>query len=331
MKILFVHTKLSTFVKIDLEILHAVHQVRALHFRRHRLRHFACDLWQALRGILWADAVLCWFGSYQAFLTFLPARLCGRKCIVIASGYDVANEPELHYGGLRSGLRRWLGLWAFRWAHQVLAVSAFSAQEAMQNARVPPAKLRVIHHGVDAQMFCPSQDVSTARQGVLTVGIVESVNLSVKGLSLFVEAARHLPNVPFILVGPWQDGAIATLKALAPPNVHFVGGLFGHDLVQCMATAKVYAQLSAYEAFGMAVAEAMLCGCVPVVSDRGALPEVVGELGFIVPYGDIAATTQAIRQALQSDVDMHRRCRQRIVEHFSLQARQTQLLRTLQE
>jgi glycosyltransferase involved in cell wall biosynthesis len=275
--------------------------------------------------------VLSWFGSYQAFLTFIPARLFGRKCIVIASGYDVANEPELHYGGLRSGLRRWLGLWAFRLAHQVLAVSAFAAQEAMQNAGVLPAKLQVIHHGVDAQVFCPLQDVSAARQGVLTVGIVESVNLSVKGLTLFVETAHHLPDIPFMLVGPWQDGAIATLQSLAPPNVHFVGGLFGHDLVQCMATARVYAQLSAYEAFGMAVAEAMLCGCVPVVSDRGALPEVVGELGFVVPYGDIAATAQAIRQALQSDVDVRMHCRQRIVEHFSLQARQTQLLQAMQE
>jgi glycosyltransferase involved in cell wall biosynthesis len=329
--ILFVHTKLSTFVKIDLEILRAAHQVWALHFRRQQLHHFIRDFCEALRGILWADVILCWFGSYQAFLTFLPARLCGRKCMVIASGYDVANEPALHYGGLRSGLRRWLGLGAFRLAHQVLAVSAFSAQEAMQNARVPAAKLQVMHHGVDAQVFCPPQDVSTARQGVLTVGIVESVNLSVKGLKLFVETAHHLPEVPFMLVGPWQDGAIATLQALAPPNVHFVGGLFGRDLVQCMATAKVYAQLSAYEAFGMAVAEAMLCGCVPVVSDRGALPEVVGEVGFVVPYGDIAATAQAIRQALRSDVEVRRRCRQRIVEHFSLLARQTQLLRAVQE
>jgi hypothetical protein len=56
--ILFVHTNLSTFVKIDLEILRAAHQVRALHFRRHRLRDFARDLWEALRGVVWADVVL---------------------------------------------------------------------------------------------------------------------------------------------------------------------------------------------------------------------------------------------------------------------------------
>jgi len=285
---------------------------------------------QAVRGAIWADVIVAWFGSYHAFFAFLPALLLGRKRVIIASGYDVANEPGLHYGGLRGGIRRWMGLLAFKWAHQVLAVSNFSAREALKNAHVAPDKLQVIYHGLDANVFA-LLDSTIKRQGVITVAMVNQESMRRKGLALFVETAKQLPDIPFTLVGPWRDNAIDELRAMAPTNVTFVQGLFGDDLVHCMASAGVYAQLSAYESFGMAVAEAMLCGCVPVVTDRGALPEVVGETGFVVPYGDIEATVQAIRQALAADPATRQQCRQRIIDEFSLEARHTQLLAALEK
>jgi glycosyltransferase involved in cell wall biosynthesis len=45
----------------------------------------------------------------------------------------------------------------------------------------------------------------------------------------------------------------------------------------------------------------MACGCVPVVTDRGALPEVVENTGIVVPYGDVDATIKAIHIALSMD------------------------------
>ncbi len=304
--------------------------MQELHWQRTHGLDFGRACSQAIQGALWADVIVAWFGSYHAFFAFLPALLLRRKRVIIASGYDVANEPTLDYGGLRAGIRRWMGLQAFQWAHQVLAVSNFSAQEALKNAHVAPEKLQVIYHGLDASTFAALDD-TTNRQAVLTVAVVNQESMRRKGLALFVETAKQLPAVPFTLVGPWRDNAIDELRALAPPNVTFVGGLFGNDLVQCMASAQVYVQLSAYESFGMAVAEAMLCGCVPVVTDRGALPEVVGETGFVVAYGDIEATAHAIRQALAADPGSRQQSRQRIIDHFSLEARRTQLLAALEK
>jgi len=48
--------------------------------------------------------------------------------------------------------------------------------------------------------------------------------------------------------------------------------------------------------------EAMACGCVPVVSDKGALPWIVGDSGIIVPYGNfIYITADAIERAMTMD------------------------------
>lgn len=109
-----------------------------------------------------------------------------------------------------------------------------------------------------------------------------------------------------------------------PGNVECTGYLDGQSLLEWYQRAKVYCQLSRYESFGVALAEAMSCCCVPVVTREGALPEVVGDTGFYVPYGDVKATASAIREALQSDKG--RLARQRVIEKFSVVEREKKLL-----
>ena len=49
--------------------------------------------------------------------------------------------------------------------------------------------------------------------------------------------------------------------------------------------SKFYFQLSNTEGFGVALCEAMLCGCVPIVSDVNFLPSIVGNSGFVLKKG----------------------------------------------
>ena len=89
--------------------------------------------------------------------------------------------------------------------------------------------------------------------------------------------------------------------------------------------ALVYAQLSAHEGFGIALAESMLAGATPVVAPSGAIPEVVGTTGEYAAYGDVDATIAAIRRALE-----HPRgelARARIAETFTLEQRRRGIAR----
>ena len=91
------------------------------------------------------------------------------------------------------------------------------------------------------------------------------------------------------------------------------------ELIKWYEKAKVYVQVSAHEGFGMSLAEAMLHQCVPVVTNRGALPEVVGDTGFYVPFNDKEATAEGIKKALKSDKGIL--ARKRIEDRFSLTKR----------
>jgi glycosyltransferase involved in cell wall biosynthesis len=74
----------------------------------------------------------------------------------------------------------------------------------------------------------------------------------------------------------------------------------------------------------MALAESMCCECVPVVINNAALPEVVGDTGFYVPYGDPKATAEAIKEALKSGKG--RAARERIKNMFPIAKREKRLI-----
>jgi len=327
MRILFVHAYPATFAQTDLNILQAEHVVRELYVQRDSLLDLLAGLVQAMAGVRWADMVFAMFGGYHALVPFLLGRLLGRSCLVVVSGHDVASVPEIGFGNMRPGLRRYVGRLVFFLAHRLLAVSHFSALEAERNAGVPSEKIQVVHHGIDLPALNDQDDLPSERQGIITVAYIKQDNVRIKGLMTFIEAARQLPGVPFRIIGPAVDGSADYMRSIAPPNVSLPGASYGASLVQAMRKAKVYVQISAYESFGMALAEAMWCGCVPVVTARAAIPEIVGDTGFYVPYGDVDATVEAIRRALATGPQASRRCRQRIVEKFPLEKRRKELLK----
>ncbi|MBI2304198.1 MAG: glycosyltransferase family 4 protein [Chloroflexi bacterium] len=323
MKILFVYPTRSSFVEKDLRLLQEAHQVRELHYTG------LGSLPALARGVMWCDATFSWFGALHAFWTVLFSRFLGKKSLVVAGGYDVVRMPELPSYGLLS--RRWKGWcprYVFRRAHLTLAVSHFTRQQAIANAGAPEARMRTIYHGFDAATFAPVPEAVRADM-VLAVRGISNISIPITGLDIFMAAARLMPHLPFRLVGPWLDESVHRLKDMATPNVTFAGGLYGQELINAYSRSKVFFQVSRQESFGCALAEAMLCECVPVVSRRGALPEVVGDCGFYVDSLEPGEVAERIGEALSSNLGPL--ARERIKELFPLEKRKRELLAVLEE
>jgi len=155
------------------------------------------------------------------------------------------------------------------------------------------------------------------------------VNVLRKGLDVFLEAARLVPELPFVLVGSRPGPATDRLVGRCPPNVRLLGPVSDQELRERFRRARVYAQLSRYEAFGSALGEAMSCGCVPVGTRVGGIRTLIGDAGFYVPEEDPAATAIAIRQAFNHG--NAEAARNRIVTGFTLRHRQLALRATIED
>jgi glycosyltransferase involved in cell wall biosynthesis len=228
--------------------------------------------------------------------------------------------PEIGYGSQRGGVRQRVARWTAHRATRLVTNSNYLVDEIERNLGIPRDRVTVVHHGL-RDRFGDVAESKPRERVALTVGIVYRLNLARKGLRPFVLAARELADVEFVLAGRWDDDAIDTLRAAASENVIFTGYLSDDELDGWFRRAAVYAQPSLHEGFGLSLAEAMLAGCVPVVTKAGALPEVVGDVGITIAEPTAEAVAAGIRRALELGPREGMRARARVLEHFPYEAR----------
>lgn len=330
MKILFIYQGLSSFIKKDLDILSKEHEVCKVKFtgRKNSFFNLLPNVWKLARGVMWCDITFSWFGKLHAFFAVLFSKLLKKKSIVVAGGDDVVYAPEINYGMFSFWWKKWCPLFVYKYTDLILPPSEFHNKLLLNNAKPNPRKVKVITHGFDYSKFkmLPGERKNGS---VITVGGVTDESLYRKGLKLFVEAAAFLPNMQFILIGPWYDNSIEKLKKIAPDNVTFMGGVYGKELIRIMSRASAYIQVSEYEGFGCSLAEAMLCECVPVVSRKTAIPMVVGNCGVYVDELIPENIAEKIKYALSLPHDYGKMARNRIIEEFPLNKRKTALLEVI--
>lgn len=317
LRVLFVYSTDATFVRTDMSLLQRLCNVTPFKFQGKR------SYPSLAAKLLSADIVCSWFAVGFAAVASGLGRLVGTRSIVISGGWDVTNMPEISYGLLTSDWAILRARLALSSANLVLAFSEWSANEIRKIA--PTSRVRCAYLGVDTNRFRPG----TKENIVLCVANVNRENLVRKGLRSFVRAAAYVPGARFVLVGKHLDDGIAELRTAAGNTVEFTGWVPDESLRDLLARAKVYVQPSYTEGFGMAIAEAMSSGCVPVVTNRGAIPEVVGDSGVYVEYGDDLGLAKAIQRALSSDLGEP--ARRRIERLFSLDNRLSELRRALCE
>jgi glycosyltransferase involved in cell wall biosynthesis len=264
--------------------------------------------------------VLLWFLSpAYALETVALARTFGARVGLIVGGLEVDYVPELRLGGLRwphNRLRQRAGV---RAVDIVLPHSRFVAGRI--EALVRPRRLELVELGVDVGRFTP--DGRAKEQLVLTVCFEVTRETAVlKGLPTLLDTAARLPEVAFVVVGrSGGDDELARLEGAAPANVTFTGAVSDEELIELYRRAKVYAQLSAHEAFGVAVVESMACECIPVLSDRGSLPEVAGGEAQYVSFGSTGQSVDATQAALSEPEGSGSTRRRRVVERYDVQRR----------
>jgi glycosyltransferase involved in cell wall biosynthesis len=182
--------------------------------------------------------------------------------------------------------------------HRIITVSQCARNDIAREFNLSASKFTVVSNGIDTDCFHPLPGV--ARQPFRLIATASS-DVPLKGLAYLLRAVALLapvyPGLQLIVVGrPNENSPVRSLigQLGIESRVRFIGGIDQAEYLRQYARAWAAVVPSLYEGFGLPAGEAMACG-IPVISTTGgALPEVVGDAGMLVPPADPQALARAI-------------------------------------
>ncbi len=317
-RLLYFDTGKSSFVLKDLEILKACFEVKDYTLdlsKKWRLpvefsRQFLIVLVHGWR----AKAVVVQFAGFQSYVPFLLFGLLGKKRVVVAGGTDCVAFPSIDYGNFARKYLRWFTKKSFEMAdlilpvHESLISYAYTYQdgdylrqgykEFTQHIR---ARETVIYNGYDTAIWYP-REVTRKRKTFLTVGanLNSRFGYMLKGIDLFVELAKSFPDCDFAIVGA---ASLATKEIRK--NLTLLPAVPNKELPELYSSFEFYVQLSMSEGFPNALTEAILCGCVPIVSNVGAMAMIVGNPACILKRKDKDELIALVKNLISNPVEMN--------------------------
>lgn len=123
-------------------------------------------------------------------------------------------------------------------------------------------------------------------------------------MNAFVQADVRDSHLVFAGEGPLRAELETRARELGiGPRAHFLGFANQSQLPSIYRAADLLVLPSDYDAFGVVVNEAMVCGCSAIVSDRvGASGDLIeeGETGNVYPCGDVDRLAALLRETLSS-------------------------------
>ncbi|MCP4748168.1 MAG: glycosyltransferase family 4 protein [Desulfobacteraceae bacterium] len=207
---------------------------------------------------------------------------------------------------------------------RIITVSKEAGNGISREFGISESKITVVANGIDTQRFYPIAGIAPEPDRLI---VTTSSDTPLKGLAFLLHAIAKLapkrPKLKLIVVGaPQKNSPIPGLiKTLGIGNrITFTGILDHETYVRQYARAAIAVVPSLYEGFGLPVGEAMACAKPVISTTGGALPEVAGDAGILVPPADSDALAGAIALLLDHpDKARHlgQAGRQRILKHFT--------------
>jgi glycosyltransferase involved in cell wall biosynthesis len=125
-------------------------------------------------------------------------------------------------------------------------------------------------------------------------------------LRVFSRVVEEYSSVELVIIGRDANGNLYKLRDLAQAlsitdKVHFVGSVSNETLTQLYANARIFVFPSLIEGFGLPVLEAMAHEVPVIVSNRTAIPEVVGDAGIVLNPENESAWVKVLLQVLENE------------------------------
>jgi len=278
------------------------------------------DLWALSREVFRHQLNLFFF---PAVYSYFP--IVNRTKIVVTLHDAIAEHyPDLVFSNKRLrtfwNLKRKL---AVRQADLILTVSEYSKQQLVKHLELAHDRVRAISEAAhSAFAVLPIDEAKRELLRKYEVGPDTRFILYVGGISphknlgALVSAFRRIScdacfrDVKLVLVGDYQDdpflSAYASVKrqiteSSLSDKVVFTGFIPDEHLAVLYNAATLFVLPSVEEGFGLPAIEAMACGAPVACSNRGPLPEIVGDAGRFFDPSDVEMIADVLKSVLADE------------------------------
>jgi alpha-maltose-1-phosphate synthase len=249
------------------------------------------------KDMLDADVVHChtWYTDMGGLLA---GKLWGVPYVLSIHSLEPLRPWKVEQLGNAYHLSSWMERTAIEQADAVIAVSKETRDDVLRLFEVDPARVHVIHNGIDPDEYRPSgatdalvrNGIDPATPYVLFVGRITRQ----KGIIHLVDAIPEIdPSLQIVLaagapdtpeIGHEMAARVAEVSAKRAGVIWIREMLPRADVIQLYEHAAVFCCPSVYEPFGIINLEAMACETAVVASRVGGIPEVVvpEETGLLV-------------------------------------------------
>lgn len=244
-------------------------------------------------------------------------------CPKAAIGFFIWDNIDRRHRGLRGLLKTAFTSWSF--ARTALVICGNRRAQALLAAKDFMGRSCVLPQlAVEPSLYSMTASHSRNPPTIAFVGRL----VPEKGLFVLFDALSRILDVPWNLTlvgdGPSRalleerakclDGRVRFLGAVSQDAVPSLFGDFDVFVLPSIATRAWEEQ------FGYAMAQAMMSSCGIIATRSGAIPEVLGDAGMLIPENDVAALEMALRELVTNGTLRHtlgRLARRRAIERFN--------------
>ncbi len=331
----------SSFIKQDYELLKKHKKILLFCFKpKYKLCTILSFFIQIYRLIKYRNEIKIVFSQMAGHHTLIPSILSkylGIKHIIVLHGSDSIFIKEIDYGNYRKFLLRYSIYFSLKYCDLLLPVSrilvdsefSFFGKNHKQGFKnlypsLSHKEYSIVPNGIDLNKFAIDSLISKKIDFLSVGGDFSDVRKNYKRLE---EVALKFPYSKFLIV------CTNRFKVkLVAQNVEMIESIPNSELKSIYQNSKYYLQFSLIESFGVALCEAMACGCVPIVTNVGIMAQIVSDSGGVVPDNELDSYIKVIKDTLKSDyLLLSTKAQNCIKENFELSKREKSLIHIINQ
>ncbi|MCX4527931.1 DUF3492 domain-containing protein [Streptomyces sp. NBC_01551] len=309
------------------------------------LRPLSLDWYEELGAV---DVCHAAAGGIAALPGLLAKRFFGVPLLVTEYGVRLRAHYLEHSAGTRPAVHALLAAFHIRLAGEIYAEADFltpgnaHARRWQERCGARRDRLRTVYPGMEADRFATVGEATDFGDPdtLVWVGRVEPAKDLIALLHAFAEVRRAEPNTRLrIFATGVAPGYLADCRSLAaqlfpdeaadavtvgenPVTFEEIGGPEAPSPADAYGAGRVVVLSSVIEGFPITLAEAMFCGRATVSTDVGAVCEVIGGTGLVVPPRNPRALADACLSLLRDPARAQRlgaAARARALELFTVE------------